>query len=912
MPTFHVDSTNGNDLLGDGSFQAPFKTLEHIFGLDNTPGYTLLDSTTVYLLAGTFVVEQSLVKSGVDNLIIRNFPNANVTITQNFDGAPLFDLTEMPRFTLNGVKIQSTKNCSEIFKLTNCNLSTIAATTLDDLTFSATGADFAVVRMINTSTTLDTCTINNLTVPGNITVVAVDNASLATVKASKITNITGGSSSTVSAIRVAPNNINVTVDDVEINHLYGGDTYGVIADFAGTNTPMLLDRLKVKNCEFGVYLKNNPETHKSSVRGRRIEFVGTNYACVADAASFSIYNCVFTKSTFGLLAKQSSHVEAYNNIFANIKDFNNFGNTYAIRAQDSSEVNVSYCDFYGNTTIYQEASNGSIIKGEYIRFTNPKFTDEANEDFSLLDTSPLVDVGRPVDYTIVGAAADIGKYDVDRLVPNDEIALLAAKIVTRTYRAYDLGQIDVQALVGQIMQQIDPNMIPREGTAINDLMVKPHGILYQRILNSIMLIARNQSILNAAQMASQELDAFAQNHYIVRQAGTLAYTTVRIYFKDPVSLVVTPQDIFTSQDGLRFYARNYTAISSGEMAGNIEGSLYFVDIPIEAENFGSTYNVTSGAITTWVGAPTAALNVVNLTDAFPGQDEEANEDLIQRIQFSIGMRSLVHKTGIGAILAESFPEVQRTVAIGAGDPEMSRDIFYNVHFYGKTDIYISGTELALAKYDIINAQASTLINRTTIGDVPIIDLIELRVIDPISHEPTDLVIPTNKYALNVANNKVDERYSIYEEMTLTLDNDYVGSDVRMTFKWAPEIIQVHNFCLSDNNRVLCEDIRVKHMVPVFLSMQINYKSVIELDEAAIITAIKSFINTFLPEDEFQVSDIIDIMYRYAADFVEQPLTVEARYLHQNGNNETRYFENTNTIPRIYGYLADNITLNRLA
>jgi len=912
MPLFYLDPALGNDLLGDGSLQAPFKSLEHIFGLDNTPGYTLIASTTVFLLAGNHVVNQCLTATGVANLVIQKYPNADVTITQNFDSAPLFDLTEMPAFTLSGVKIKSTRNTPSLIKITNCNLSKLTNLTFDALAMPLSPVDTKLIRLINTSTEISNVNFNAISAQNNLTAIAIENASIATLTSISATNMFCGSSGTLKVLDIWPNNLNISISNFTAVSLSGSDTYGVYADFAGTSTPFLLDNFGIRSVEFGVYLKNNPETHQANIKVRRGEIISCVYGIICDAASCLIYNNNISRNNFGLSAKTTSYVDSYNNIFFETKDTHSLSNTAAIRVSDSSEVKVAYSDFYANTTVYQEVSNGNVIKNEYIRFSNPGFTNPDTFDYTLLDNSPLIDIGRPVDYAVIGASVDIGKYDKDRLIPSDELPTALAKIVTRTYRAYDLGQVNVQTIISQILASIDPQMIAREGSSINDLMVKPHGIFYQNLMNTAVLIIRNQSLLAADYMTSQELDAFAANQYVTRNPGSLAYVTVRVYFQNPVAVVITPDDIFTTANNYRFYARNYMTITAGEMSGNIEGTLYFLDIPTEAETFGTAYNILSGEITTWVGAPSVVASVTNLTDAFAATDEEDNATLINRIKKSIGNRTLVHKTGIGAILAEIFPEVARTVAIGAGDPEMVRDIYFNEHFYGKTDVYISGTELAVAKYDLLNAQANTVLNRTTIGDVPIIMIDSIVVLDPDTSEPTDLILSPSQYSVAVSN--PDNRFSLYENLTLTIDNAFVGTNLRLSFRWAPEIIAMHNFCQSDEQRILCEDLRVKHMIPVFLSMQINYKTSdnTDIDEAAAIAAIKYDINHFPAETEFQVSDIIDTMYGFSVDFVEQPLTVEAKYINADGTITTNYFVNTLTVPRIYGFIAGNITLNRLS
>jgi len=211
--------------------------------------------------------------------------------------------------------------------------------------------------------------------------------------------------------------------------------------------------------------------------------------------------------------------------------------------------------------------------------------------------------------------------------------------------------------------------------------------------------------------------------------------------------------------------------------------------------------------------------------------------------------------------------------------------------------------------DILNAEETTLLNRTSMGNVPILDIQEIVVLDPESGEETILTLNANQYMLTPRS--ADARYSVDDQLDLVIHSDFVGADLRVKFRWSPQILLTQNFCVGEEQRVLCEDIKVKHMIPVFLSFNVNYKAYGALDHDAILAELTQWINSFPPMDEFQVSDIIDVMYKHGADFVEQPLIIEARYLHANGSVETKFFQNTNTLPRIYGYIADVITLTLL-
>ena len=123
------------------------------------------------------------------------------------------------------------------------------------------------------------------------------------------------------------------------------------------------------------------------------------------------------------------------------------------------------------------------------------------------------------------------------------------------------------------------------------------------------------------------------------------------------------------------------------MALQNDGSLYFADIPIQAEQAGAAYYVPAGSITAFLNDPNA-VSVTNLAATSQATDPETNTQLLTRTGNSIGVRDLETVKGINAILNQLFPFLREITSIGMGDPEMQRDIVYNVHVGANTDVYL--------------------------------------------------------------------------------------------------------------------------------------------------------------------------------------------------------------------------------
>jgi len=109
----------------------------------------------------------------------------------------------------------------------------------------------------------------------------------------------------------------------------------------------------------------------------------------------------------------------------------------------------------------------------------------------------------------------------------------------------------------------------------------------------------------------------------------------------------------------------------------------------------------------------------------------------------------------------------------------------------------------------------------------------------------------------------DDDPSNYEEL--------VGRSFQITYDRDPIVEEVHAFVRDQQQRVVCESPLARALLPIFVRTSIFYRD----GDAVIDTraGIVDVIRKVLPEQYLEVSDIIDVVMRGGANYVQLPITV---------------------------------------
>jgi len=259
------------------------------------------------------------------------------------------------------------------------------------------------------------------------------------------------------------------------------------------------------------------------------------------------------------------------------------------------------------------------------------------------------------------------------------------------------------------LSEADATLEVRKGTAFYDTYIKPQQFMLQPYSDEMDELIISQSIRKILQQSDPDafdtelVDGLVSNIYIYRDQGGFAATTIRVFYSAPADKEFPAQGAEFIGNGLSYFNTQDIVISAAEMALNISGNLYYFDAPIAAQTQGSNYNTDVDTITTFVNDPDA-VSVTNLSPAIDGLTAETNTQLLNRGADSIGVRDLETIKGINGILRSKFPFIQEIQSIGMGDPEMMRDIIYNAHVGGNTDIYIKTPSVTTKTQNFVGLQ----------------------------------------------------------------------------------------------------------------------------------------------------------------------------------------------------------------
>lgn len=233
--------------------------------------------------------------------------------------------------------------------------------------------------------------------------------------------------------------------------------------------------------------------------------------------------------------------------------------------------------------------------------------------------------------------------------------------------------VDVATFLSDRLKQAFPEMATDEGDGITDLLIKPNVLLLDPMTREVFRIRNSLSFKDPTTLTTDEADALGANLFSTRELGEFTRGSARVYYAQPRNVSITPANFFTSKGGLHFFPDGKQDITADEMLLNLDGSLYYFDVNLIAEQAGTAYNLSPNELITVANLEGTA-KVTNIRRFTTGNDAETAVEFAGRAQQELTERSMVTLRGIGARLPRAFPDVTRLAVVGFGDPEMQRDI----------------------------------------------------------------------------------------------------------------------------------------------------------------------------------------------------------------------------------------------
>lgn len=277
-----------------------------------------------------------------------------------------------------------------------------------------------------------------------------------------------------------------------------------------------------------------------------------------------------------------------------------------------------------------------------------------------------------------------------------------------------MAQLPIAEFLRTRLTEYDSKFDVRPGTGYESLFFKPMQFILQPLAdeaNSLEIAQSFRRILlqdDPDAFPEEAVDALASNLYVTRVPGNLSGGVGRVYYVNPVDREWPAfGTVFTGSNGQSYTNPAPFAILATEMSSQIEDGNYYYDIPLQCTEEGTDGDLDAGGLVELTNDSEVVL-VTNKIAFSGGRSRETNTELILRVQRSIAVRDLVTGKGFNAILFENFASfVTELQPTGFGDPEMMRDIQYNVHIGGKVDGYFKTTKITLGERNFVAVLTDT-------------------------------------------------------------------------------------------------------------------------------------------------------------------------------------------------------------
>lgn len=277
-----------------------------------------------------------------------------------------------------------------------------------------------------------------------------------------------------------------------------------------------------------------------------------------------------------------------------------------------------------------------------------------------------------------------------------------------------MAQLPIAEFLRTRLTEYDARFDVRPGTGYESLFFKPLQFILQPFADEANTLETAQSFRRILlqddpdAFSEEAVDALASNLFVDRVTGSFSGGVGRVYYVDPVDREWPALgSVFTGSNGKTYTNPAPFAILASQMSSQIEDGNYYYDIPLQCTEEGTDGDLDVGGLVELTN-DSEVVFVTNKLAFAGGRARETNTELITRVQRSIAVRDLVTGKGFNAIIFENFASfVTELQPIGFGDPEMMRDIQYNVHIGGKVDGFFKTTKVTVGEKNFVAVLTDT-------------------------------------------------------------------------------------------------------------------------------------------------------------------------------------------------------------
>jgi len=435
-----------------------------------------------------------------------------------------------------------------------------------------------------------------------------------------------------------------------------------------------------------------------------------------------------------------------------------------------------------------------------------------------------------------------------------------------------------ESLLRAFINETFPNVETRKGSAFRTLVISPAAAIYALMLKENESLRTSLSISNISEELFDEtvIESFLENFLVTRNEGSKSNGILRLDFSIQQDYFIPLSTIFIVDEEIEFQNLVATTVLSADLLQDSEAGTFYTLLDVESVLPTAT-KISQDTILT-LGSDSfinTSLVAIRAYAAFStGRDKETIEEFKARTAESITVRDLVTDKAIRTVIPENFSSVRAIHPVGYGDDEMLRDLVlpHNLHKGGDVDIFVRTDEIpaviSLEKIIIANLQIELVPPETPIHRIERVELKKDLTLFPLI-EGTDYTIAyrsmdttEQSFVLTDIPNYYS-RFSPKEKIIITFtDTSFNGRSVLITLSKPSSIQAIQDFLELQDNRVICANLLARSFCPVFVSMNISYRSSLTsqpVDEDAVKLEVQEYINSLAGLDTVDVSKIVDIV-----------------------------------------------------
>jgi hypothetical protein len=485
-----------------------------------------------------------------------------------------------------------------------------------------------------------------------------------------------------------------------------------------------------------------------------------------------------------------------------------------------------------------------------------------------------------------------------------------------------MAGFDFEALMLDKVRTSNPGLDVSRASIWSELSSRPFLGFNSLVEQLIGRDAIARDIRKFAEMTDDELDALAANFWVFRKTGTTAVGTVTAYYSVPQDVAIGFGQPFVSKTGAVFIATAPVVLSKAQvsLAFDPVQNAYRVDIPsVQSTGTGDFFNVGVNDIVQMSSQTDNVILVTNLTPFSTSIARETNAELAARIIDSASMRNLCSADSTTA-LVKSDLRVNAVSVIGAGDPEMIRDITFGVHINGLQDTFIypktplipyivegqvTGGGITFPSFTFVGRDLSAtftgeppVFNPDSAGPVVFISKVEFGtgIGSGFTAQGTMTLGEDFTYQF-IGTGNVNNKNSDLETWRVIILRNPVPSitdtTIRITALRAPLISALQFEFRTSGKRSTSHTTLFKSFIPVFLDVSATIKPKNGASNIAdfYVQVIRDLIASTPIAIGLDGSDIIAQLEDFGADRVEIPIIATGRVLYPDLSEATAAFQN---------------------